>query len=118
MKKFETVDQYMQSFEGQPKERLEEIRALVKTLLPGATEKISYNIPAYFVGGKLIIYFAGYEKHIGVYPGKTKSAAYNRLAEKYAHGKSTARFPHDQPLPKDIIKQFIAQRIKEEGVKV
>ena len=113
MKHFESVDAYIDSFDGQTKERLNKMRALIKDELPESEERISYNIPAYFFDGKLIVYFAGYASHIGMYPGRTNSKAYNDLAEKYAHGKSTARFVHSEPLPKAIIKKFIKLRLAE-----
>lgn len=113
MAHFKTVDEYIKSFDGITKERLEEMRALVKKQLPGAEERISYDIPAYFVDKKLIVYFAGYKQHIGMYPGRSISEAYNKLAAKYASGKSTARFPHSEPLPTDIIKKFIKLRLEE-----
>lgn len=113
MTHFESVNAYINSFEGQTKERLSEMRNLVKDILPDSKERISYNIPAYFIDGKLIVYFAGYANHIGMYPGRTNSKAYNDLAEKYAHGKSTARFAHNEPLPKAIIKKFIKLRLAE-----
>lgn len=111
-----SVDDYVAMFDGLPYDRLVAMRALVKSLLPTAVEKISYGIPAYFVDGALIIYFAGYKQHIGMYPGRTSSEAYNKLAEQYAHGKSTARFLHSEPLPKDVIKAFIKTRLKEASV--
>ncbi|MGH9857602.1 MAG: iron chaperone [Acidobacteriota bacterium] len=113
MGKYTTVESYIADFDGKPRQRLEEVRKLVKQILPDAEERISYSIPAYFVDKKLIIYFAGFKSHIGMYPGRTSSSAYNQLAAKYAHGKSTARFPHDEPLPKDIIKKFIDARLQE-----
>jgi uncharacterized protein YdhG (YjbR/CyaY superfamily) len=113
MKHFSTVDEYLDSFNGVTKERLEEMRKIVKSQLPKAKERISYNIPAYFLNNKLIIYFAGFNDHISMYPGRTNSSAYNNLAKKYASGKSTARFLHTEKLPKQIIDEFIAVRLKE-----
>lgn len=113
MKHFDSVDEYIENFEGLSKERLIEMRNLVQRQLPGAEERISYNIPAYFIDKKLIVYFAGFRNHIGMYPGRTSSDAYNSLAKKYAHGKSAARFLHSEPLPKSIIEKFIQVRLRE-----
>jgi uncharacterized protein YdhG (YjbR/CyaY superfamily) len=113
MTHFKSVDEYIESFEGPTKDRLLEMRGIIRKQLPKAEERISYNIPAYFSDKKLIIYFAGYKNHVGMYPGRSTSAAYNKLAAKYAYGKSTARFPHSEPLPKNIIEEFIKVRLKE-----
>lgn len=117
MQHFKSVDKYIESFDGKAKERLLEMQRVVKEQLPNAEEHISYNIPAYFVNKKLVIYFAGYKNHIGMYPGRTNSAAYNQLAAKYAYGKSTARFPHAEKLPHKIIEKFIQVRLAEIGAK-
>jgi len=113
MTHFGSVDEYIASFEGITKERLLEIRALVRARLPNAEEKISYNMPAYFVNGKLVVYFAGFVKHVGMYPGRTASAVFNELSQKYAFGKSTVRFSNSEPLPIPVIKQFLATRLQE-----
>jgi uncharacterized protein YdhG (YjbR/CyaY superfamily) len=106
----------MSSFDGPTKSRLAEIRVLVRQLLPRAEERISYNIPAYFMNDKLVLYFAGFKNHVSVYPGRTNSAAYNKLAEKYVYGKSTARFANSEPLPKGIIREFVQSRLVEAGI--
>lgn len=113
---FTSVDEYLNSFTGIARERLQEMRHVVRQQLPNAQERISYNIPAYFMHNTLVIYFAGYKNHIGMYPGRTNSAAYNTLAAKYAHGKSTAQFPHTEPLPTKLIGKFIYTRLKELGI--
>lgn len=110
---FQSVDEYIDSFSGDTKARLIEIRYLVRALLPKADERISYNMPAYFIDNKLVVYIAGFKNHIGMYPGRTLSAEYNELAAAYAHGKSTTRFAVDQPVPKEIVQAFIAIRISE-----
>ncbi len=116
MSNFKTVDEYVASLDGVTKKRLIELRTFIRSLLPGAEERISYGIPAYFVDGKMICYISGYKHHAALYPGRTNSEAYNQLAAKYAHGKSTARFSNDEPLPKDIIERFIETRLKEVGI--
>lgn len=110
---FSTVDDYIASFQGEAKTRLSDMRKLIRKLLPNAEERISYNMPAYFIHQQLVVYFAGYDHHIGMYPGRTDSAAYNELAARYAHGTSTARFPHYEPLPVSVIEQFIYTRLQE-----
>jgi uncharacterized protein YdhG (YjbR/CyaY superfamily) len=113
MKHFNSVDEYIENFEGLSKERLIEMRKIVQRQLPNAEERISYSMPAYFINKKLVVYFAGFKNHIGMYPGRTNSAAYNDLAEKYAHGKSTARFSHSELLPNKVIEKFIQVRLRE-----
>ncbi len=111
---FTSVDEFIESFEDEvTRTRLNEIRALVKQELPQAEERISYNIPAYFVNKKPVIYFAGYAKHVGMYPARTGDQAFNDSIATYMHGKSTMQIAHTEPIPTELVKQLIAVRLAE-----
>ena len=116
MIRFKSVDEYIENFDTPVRERLIEMRRVIRDQLPKAEERLSYSMPSYFIDKKLIIYFAGFKNHISMYPGRTNSDAYNNLAAKYAYGKSTARFLISEPLPTKIIAQFIQVRLKEAGL--
>lgn len=111
--KFLTVDQYLAEFSGETRNRMDKIRSKIFELMPNAEESISYNIPAYFIDKKMVVYFAGYEHHVSLYPGRTLSAEHTKLASKYASGKSTLKFLNSKPLPMDLIEQFIELRKQE-----
>ncbi len=98
--KFETVDEYIYSFEGTTRERLEDLRTIIMQTLPDAEERISYNIPAYFAGKAHIVYFAGYTDFVSIYPIYERD---NPDIVPYLTGKASARFMHDQPLPRNTI---------------
>lgn len=112
-KKYKNVEEYLSDFSDETRERMDLIRSKIFDILPDAEEKISYNIPAYFSDGRMFIYFAGYEKHVSIYPGRSPSKQYTELAKEYASGKSTLKFPNNKPLPIDLIESFIKLRIKE-----
>ncbi len=113
-KKFTTVDEYMAAFDGETKQRLDQLRGLILQFIPDVTERISYNIPAYFMGKKLVVYFSGYEHHVSLYPGRAGSKEHKALAAEYGSGKSTLKFPHTKPLPLQLIKEFIELRMNED----
>lgn len=101
------VLQYIAGFEPEIRERLEVLRKLFLETLPGTEESIRYGMPAYTVG-KHHLYFAGYKRHIGFYP-VYGLAAIEREIEHYKarRTKDTLHFPHDQPLPLDLVKKII-----------
>ena len=107
--KFETVDEYIYSFEGATRERLEDLRTLIKQALPEAEERISYNIPAYFAGKAHVIYFAGYTDFVSIYPVYERD---NPDVVPYLSGKASARFLNEQPLPQGIITETIKTKWK------
>ncbi len=113
MDKAEAVDEYINTFDGELKSRLESLRELVKSEIPGVEETISYGMPAYKLNKKIVLYFSGFDKHIGIYPGRVQDYGFSKNLQKYASGKSTLKFPNDEPLPEGVIKEFISFRLKE-----
>ncbi|MNH49951.1 hypothetical protein D3C85_806750 [compost metagenome] len=111
-KKYTSVEEYMSEFSDETKHRLDEIRGCIKGLAPESTERISYNIPAAFIGKSIVVYYSGYERHVSLYPGKIASETLDPVLQKYFSGKSTLKFPNGQPLPMEAIEAYIAERVK------
>lgn len=105
--KFKTVDQYISTFPRDTQAILEEIRQVIRTEVPNAEEGISYNIPAFKIGGKYPLYYAGYKAHIGIYPIPVGTDEFNKKLEPYVAGKGTLRFPLDRPIPSELLKEII-----------
>ncbi len=110
--KYASVEEYMGDFSGETKQRLDWLRDLIKKLAPESTERISYNIPASFIGKTIVVYYSGYERHVSLYPVKIAAETLDPELEKYFSGKSTLKFPNGQPLPVKAIEAYIAQRVK------
>jgi len=112
--KINTVDEYIAGFPGNIQAILKQVRTVIKQAAPQATESISWEMPAYKLNGKPLVYFAGHKKHIGFYPVPSGIEAFkNELAEYGQSGKGTARFPYDKPMPLDLIKRIVEYRITE-----
>lgn len=109
-KKYESVDQYLEDFQGQTRTRLDQIRSLINKLAPEAIERISYNIPAAFIDKTIVVYYSGYEHHVSLYPGKIASETLDERLKPYFSGQSTLKFPNDQPLPIKAIENYINTR--------
>ena len=63
-----SIDGYIRAFPEHTRKKLAELRKIVREQAPHAQEKISYRMPAFFLNRNLV-YFAGYSRHIGFYPG-------------------------------------------------
>ena len=115
-KGFTSIDEYIAACPKETHERLQEIRAAIKKLAPQAKEKISYQIAAFELNGKNIIHFAGWKKHISLYPIPAGDETFEKEASKYADGKGTMKFPLDEPMPMKLVNQVIklhlAQNLK------
>jgi uncharacterized protein YdhG (YjbR/CyaY superfamily) len=82
--------------------------------VPQAQEVISYGMPAYKINS-VLVYFAGWDKHIGFYPGAGAIAHFKNELSVYKGAKGSVQFPLDEPLPVAIINKIVAYRIKEDG---
>jgi uncharacterized protein YdhG (YjbR/CyaY superfamily) len=108
-----SIDEYIAQFPPETQRVLEELRALIKTSAPGATETISYAIPTFDLNGRHLVHFAGYAKHTGFYPAGSGIEAFKEELKPYKSGKGSVRFPLDQPLPTDLIRRIVEFRVEE-----
>jgi len=111
-----TVDDYISSFPEKTQKMLEELRTLIRKTVPEATEEISYQMPAYKLNGP-VVYFAGYEKHIGLYPTGTGIKAFEKELAGYKWSKGAVQFPLDKPLPVDLIVRMVKFKVEENAGK-
>jgi len=112
MRPYSSVDEYLENFNGSTKQKLESIRKLIKQLVPDSQEKISYGIPTATLDGKYLVYFAGYDKHVSVYPiPPVGDEALQEIINTYRAGKGTLKFPLNKPLPTDFIQAIILAHV-------
>lgn len=106
------IDDYLVPFEGTTRARLDEVLALLREELAGADEVISYAIPTFDLNGRHAVHFAGFQNHVGLYPTPHGIEAFEAELAAYPQGKGSVQFPHDRPLPVDLIRR-IARYQKE-----
>jgi len=107
------IDEYIAAFPPETQKALAELRALIKASAPDATETISYAIPTFDLNGHHLVHFAGYERHVGLYPAPSGVEAFKEELKPYKSGKGSAQFPLGQPLPTDLIRRIVEFRVEE-----
>ncbi len=113
---YRTIDEYIAAFPPDTQKILEELRAVIHSSAPNATEKISYQMPAFDQNG-ILVYFAAYQKHIGFYPTASGISAFRKKLTDYECSKGTVKFPIEKPLPFDLIREIVAYRVQENQAK-
>jgi uncharacterized protein YdhG (YjbR/CyaY superfamily) len=103
--KFASVDDYIGSFPPDVQLILGQVRQAILAAVPAASERISYHIPTITLGGKPLLYFAGWKHHISLYPAPGGDDALERQLGPYRAEKSTLKFPLSKPVPYDLIGQ-------------
>lgn len=109
-----TIDEYISKFPHETAKILQQVRMAVKKAAPAAEETISYGMPAFRYKGRIIIYFAGYKNHIGVYATPSGHAAFQKELSAYKQGKGSVQFPLNEPMPLDLIKRIVKFRMKQQ----
>src|SRR5262245_37472851 len=102
-----SIDDYIAGFPPEVQALLEQVRTTIRQAEPEAVEGISYAIPAFFLAGQYLIYFAGYKRHIGLYPAPSGVPEFEAALARYQAGKGTLRFPLREPLPLDLITRIV-----------
>jgi uncharacterized protein YdhG (YjbR/CyaY superfamily) len=105
------IDEYIAEFPAGTQKVLRELRALIRASAPGATETISYAIPTFDLNGRHLVHFAGYERHVGLYPTGSGVEAFEEELKPYKRGKGSVQFPLGQPLPTDLIRRIVEFRV-------
>jgi uncharacterized protein YdhG (YjbR/CyaY superfamily) len=109
---FNTIDEYIVSFPKNIQVILQKLRLAICEAAPDAEETISYQMPAFKQNG-VLVYFGAFKNHIGFFPtGSGIDAFKNRLGA-FQTSKGTLRFPLDEPLPIDLVKEIVKFRVKE-----
>jgi len=109
---FKTIDEYIESFPKSTQATLRELSQAIREAAPQAEETISYQMPAFKQNG-ILVYFAAFKNHIGFFPTASGVLAFKDKLSAYETSKGTVRFPLDQPLPLDLVKEIVRFRVKE-----
>jgi uncharacterized protein YdhG (YjbR/CyaY superfamily) len=110
------VDAYIASFPPPTRKLLQQLRTFIVKTAPAAEEVISYKMPAYKQGG-MLVFFAGYEHHIGFYPTGSGIAAFKKQLASFKSSKGAVQFPLDQPLPLDLVRDMVLFKVAENAQK-
>lgn len=111
-----SIDGYLDGCEPRARATLQQIRAVIRSVAPEATERLSYNMPTFFIG-KVLAHVGAFKDHIGLFPPVRDPDLQDKIAP-YRGEKGNLRFPLDQPIPYDLIAEIVtrrAQAIRDQG---
>ena len=112
---FKSVTEYIASHPTGARGILKRVRSAIRKAIPRAEETISYQIPAYKLNSRAVIYFAGWKRHFSLYPATRRlvAAFKDELAPYEVNDKGTIRFPLSEPVPVKLIEAIAKFRAKE-----
>ena len=110
----EKVKRYLARLPPASRRTLKTLRDAIRRAAPGASETISYGIPAFKLDGRALVYCAAWKAHVSMYP---LTAGVRRALgadlDRYATSKGTLRLPMARPVPVAIVTRFVKSRAAE-----
>jgi len=116
MSKDKRIDDYIAGFPPKTRTALRKVRAALRKAAPKAEETISYRIPA-LRGNGMLVYFAGFKNHIGIFPPVRDDARLVAALARYRGPKGNLRFPLTEPMPLALITRIGKLRAKQDREK-
>ena len=107
-----TIDDYIAQYSEDVQQVLVKIRETIKASAPNAIERISYQMPAFYLNGYLVG-FAAHTHHIGFYPTPSGLEAFKGELSGYKSSKGAIQFPLDKPMPLELIGKIVKFRVAE-----
>ena len=91
---------------------LEALRRSIRAIVPDAEEGISYGMPAFRVGGKVVAGFAAFKNHLAYLPhsGEVLASLDDRL-NGYERTSGSLHFAVDEPLPDDLVRRLVDAKL-------
>jgi uncharacterized protein YdhG (YjbR/CyaY superfamily) len=108
---FTTIDEYIVMFPEDVQKILQQVRETIHAAAPDATEKISYQMPTFYLNGNLV-YFAAFKNHIGFYPAPQGIDAFKEELSQFKGAKGSVQFPFDKPMPLNLIARIVKYRVE------
>lgn len=112
MKTYKTISEYINSFNGEGKDKLLQVQKLLNDLIPNGEEAIKYGIPTIRVNNKNVVHFAAYDTHFAFYPASNAIEVFSKELKTYSTSKGTIRFALDKPLPVELITKIVKHRLQ------
>jgi uncharacterized protein YdhG (YjbR/CyaY superfamily) len=106
------VDEYINTAPENAKEKLREIRSILKSVAPNATELLKWRMPV-FMEKRILFSYSAYKTHLNFIPTGPAMEPFKEELSKFKTGKDTIQFPYDEPLPTALIHKIATYRIAD-----
>ncbi len=107
------VEEYLACLPDPARSTLKKIRTAIRSAVPpGATEVISYGMPA-FKHNRVLVWYAAFSNHCSLFPTASVIEAFKDELVGYTTSKGTIHFPTDKPLPAALVKKLVKARVAQ-----
>jgi uncharacterized protein YdhG (YjbR/CyaY superfamily) len=106
-----TIDEYLAALSDDKRAALERLRKIIRAAAPGAEEHISYQLPAFRLDGKWLVWIGAAANHCAIYG--VAGADADEIKDYDTSGRGTLRFQVDNPLPAPLVRKLVKARVAE-----
>jgi uncharacterized protein YdhG (YjbR/CyaY superfamily) len=109
-----SVEAYLAELPPEFRAALESLRAVILAAAPGATDTISYSMPALRHRGRILVSNAAFKDHCSLFP--CSMAVIESLEAELAPfraSKGTLHFRPDRPIPAEVVTRIVEARVVE-----
>jgi len=112
------VEEYLDALPEEARTGVERLRKAIRSAAPLASETISYRMPTFRDGDRILVYYAGFKDHESLFPAsRSVLKTFAKDVEPYLSGKGTLRFDHGRPLPVALVKRIVKARLEENAAR-
>jgi len=111
-KKIATIDEYIESCPEEVREKLQNLRHIIKDAAPEVSEKMSWQMPTFHYLGN-VVHFAAFKKHIGLYPGPNAVEFFSERLVEYKTSKGAIQLPLNKEMDISLIQEIVKFSIDE-----
>jgi uncharacterized protein YdhG (YjbR/CyaY superfamily) len=115
--KAKTVSGYLAALSRENRAALDKLRKNILAAAPDAEECISYQIPAFRLDGRMLVWYGAWESHCALYPGTSIVPFRQELGRFDTGSKGTIRFQTDDPLPATLVRRLVKARIAQNAAR-
>jgi uncharacterized protein YdhG (YjbR/CyaY superfamily) len=111
------VTDYIASAPPAAQKNLRQLRALLRSVAPEAREAIKWRVPV-MEEERILFSYSAHKSHINFMPTGASLGPFKAELAAYKTGKDTIQLPHDQAIPKALIRRIATHRlrlVREEG---
>lgn len=108
------VDSYLATLPEPQADALRRVRDIASRVAPRAEQKMSYGMPALYVGRRLLVSYAGWKRHCSLYP-LTDSflETHAEALAAYDQTKGSVHFTPEHPLPDALLEELVRARLDD-----
>ena len=106
------VNEYLSHVPQPQRAALEKLRSTIKSIVPDATEVISYDVPTFKLNGRMLVSYAAFKHHCSFFPGAGPIKTHANDLKSFQTSKGTIQFTPEHPLSTALVRKLVKTRIK------